>query len=208
MRPLIICLLFPFYLFGQFSSSIGAGFSLTDLGGNKGKGTYGVKDIDFPSIQPYVTFSYHLSNYRFSFSFIRLEGADSLAPSEGHSYNRFIRGKYFINDVIELGVLREFSIVGKYNKKYFGDILLGVSGFYHKFKPKFQPALLTGFSIPLLDKEIKIRFEFIYRTTFTDKIDNYHDEEYSKGFDGFGTVGFLISYKGKKKYLSCPKVKL
>lgn len=195
-KLLTILLLLPTILIGQVFSSIGGSFPLTDIGGGWGKGAKLLKDIDLKAVMPYVTFGYQKNGWRFAASFIRLEGADSLAPAEGDSYFRYERKRYFINNIIEASVTREIDLP-------FINLLTGISVFHHDFRNSIQPALITGISLPLLKSGLLVNVEMLYRTTITDHLDNYIDEQYSKGLDNFFTVGLMITYKRKNNYLKC-----
>ena len=200
-KLLTILLLIPGMLIGQVFSSIGGSFPLTDIGGGRGKGAKLVKDIDLKAVMPYVTFGYQKNGWRFAASFIRLEGADSLAPAEGDSYYRYERQRYFINNIIEASVTREIKVP-------FVNLLTGVSIYHHDFKNSIQPALITGISLPLSKSGLLVNLEMLYRTTITDHLDNYKDEQYSKGLDNFFTVGvrvIVITFGKKQNKFKCYK---
>lgn len=192
MKKLLTILFFaPLLLFGQISFSVGSTFPLTDLGANRGKGSI-INGIDVKSTRPFISIGYSINDYRFSLSFIRLEGADSLAPANDEdAYYRNIRKNYFKNNIVEVSVIRKFNIA-----------LVGASVYYHEFRNHIQPSLLIGASIPL-SKNISV--EVIDRILATDKIDNYSDEIYSKNLDNFYTVGLIIFFNRQLKQLRCFK---
>ena len=94
---------------GKFEIGLGIGpmFFLGDLGGNLGKGTYFVKDVNFPvtKLQKGIFINYYPQEwlgFRLAANHGVLEGADSLIKEQGGAETyRYNRNLHFRSTVVE-----------------------------------------------------------------------------------------------------------
>lgn len=132
----------------EFGAGVGPLFFLGDLGGNLGKGTTLVKDINLPTTN--LSFGAYLNIYpvewfgfRFAFNTGRLEGADSLVNEKGGAETyRKVRNLHFRSPMTEAYAAIELYptvFLEQYDglaKKFRPYGLLGVGVF--KFNPQTQ----------------------------------------------------------------------
>ena len=141
---------------GKFEIGLGIGplFFLGDLGGNMGKGTYFVKDVNFPvtKLQKGIYVNYYPQEwfgFRLAANYGVLEGADSLIKEKGgdESY-RYVRNLHFRSKVMEA-----YAAVEIYPTVFFEEYdglqgkirpygVVGVGMF--KFRPQTQYASANG----------------------------------------------------------------
>ncbi|MDI9342423.1 MAG: DUF6089 family protein [Sediminibacterium sp.] len=193
----------------DYGVSIGASNYLGDIGGKEKTRRDFVADMKLAktrwNVGGFVRYKWlpRLS-YRLAFDYIRVEGDDKLSTNPGRKYRNF----NFKNDVFDLSATAHFFFYEnndlgnnyRYKNGFRAYIFAGVGGFYNNPKTKYngewvklRPLETEGYaykpvvlSIPsgfgfyfTFDKKHRIGYEFNWRKTFTDYMDdisgNYPD---------------------------------